>query len=100
MKLSWDRFNTINSTEKTGDKTIEVDLTKRMPKSPATRAINNQQLLSGHMRIDLLKPLTKGNLLLLKGDRNTGKTKLAFSIISNFLENSGPDAKVVYVGMS
>jgi len=41
MKLSWDRFNTINSTEKTGDKTIEVDLTKRMPKSPATRAINN-----------------------------------------------------------
>jgi F0F1-type ATP synthase alpha subunit len=52
------------------------------------------------MRIDLLKPLTKGNLILFKGDRNIGKTSLAISIIKNFLEKSGPDAKVVYVGMS
>jgi F0F1-type ATP synthase alpha subunit len=71
-----------------------------MPKAPATRAINNEQLISGHMRIDLLKPLTKGNFILFKGDRNTGKTSLAISIIKNFLEKSGPDAKVVYVGMS
>ena len=59
-----------------------------MPKAPITRSVNNEQLLSGHMRIDLLKPMTKGNLVLFKGDRNTGKTSLAFSIIKNFLTNA------------
>jgi hypothetical protein len=39
IKLSWEKFNTINS-ESTGN-TVEVDLSKRMPKAPATRAINN-----------------------------------------------------------
>jgi F0F1-type ATP synthase alpha subunit len=52
------------------------------------------------MRIDLLKPMTKGNLVLLKGDRNTGKTNMAFSVIKNFLEKSDPEAKAIYVGMS
>jgi len=56
--------------------------------------------MSGHMRIDLLKPMTKGNFILFKGDRNTGKTSLAFSVVKNFLEKSGPDAKAIYVGMS
>jgi hypothetical protein len=72
MNLSWDKFNTINSVCH-GNK-IEIDVSQRMPKAPATRAINNEQLISGHMRIDLLKPLTKGNFILFKGDRNTGKT--------------------------
>ena len=72
-----------------------------MPKAPTTRAINNEQLISGHMRIDLLKPMTKGNLVIFKGERNTGKTSLAFSIIKNFLANSAdPEAKAIYVGMS
>jgi len=53
------------------------------------------------MRIDLLKPMTKGNLVLLKGERNTGKTSLAFSIIKNFLANTrNNEAKAIYVGMS
>jgi KaiC/GvpD/RAD55 family RecA-like ATPase len=47
----------------------------------------------------MLRPLTKGNLILLKGERNTGKTTLATSIISNFLKESSEN-KVVYVGMS
>ena len=72
-----------------------------MPKAPTTRAINNEQLISGHMRIDLLKPMTKGNLVIFKGERNTGKTSLAFSIIKNFLANSADtEAKAIYVGMS
>lgn len=71
-----------------------------MPKAPATRAVNNEQLISGHMRIDLLRPLTKGNLILFKGDRNTGKTTLAFSIIKQFLDKSEKGAKAIYVGMS
>lgn len=53
------------------------------------------------MRIDLIKPMTKGNLILFKGERNTGKTNLAFSIIKEFLANANnSDAKAIYVGMS
>jgi molybdopterin-guanine dinucleotide biosynthesis protein len=47
--------------------------------------------------------MTKGNLIMLKGKRNTGKTNLTASIISNFLkENQSSEikGKVVYVGMS
>ena len=51
------------------------------------------------MRVDLLRPLTKGNLILLKGERNTGKTQVAADIISNFIAE-GADNRVVYVGMS
>ena len=51
------------------------------------------------MRIDLLRPLTKGNLVMLKGERNTGKTQLAADIISNFISENANN-KVVYVGMS
>jgi len=43
--------------------------------------------------------LTKGNLILLKGERNTGKTQVAADIISNFIAE-GADNRVVYVGMS
>ena len=72
-----------------------------MPKAPTTRAVNQEQLFSGHMRIDLLKPMTKGNLVLFKGERNTGKTSLAFSIIKNFLANTrNNEGKAIYVGMS
>lgn len=61
--------------------------------------------MSGHLRIDLLKPMTKGNLIMLKGERNTGKTSVALSMIKQFLkENSSSQSKVqqkvVYVGMS
>jgi len=51
------------------------------------------------MRIDLLRPLTKGNLVMLKGERNTGKTLLAADIISNFISEN-PSNKAVYVGMN
>ena len=47
----------------------------------------------------MLRPLTKGNLIVLKGERNTGKSSLAVSIIKNFLKESNSH-KVVYVGMS
>lgn len=69
-----------------------------MPKASIMRELNSEQLISGHLRIDMLRPLTKGNLIMLKGDRNTGKTSLAVSIIQNYLKEQ--QGKVVYVGMS
>ena len=47
----------------------------------------------------MLRPLTKGNLIMLKGERNTGKTSLAVNIIKNYLQEVG-SGKAVYVGMS
>jgi F0F1-type ATP synthase alpha subunit len=47
----------------------------------------------------MLRPLTKGNLIMLKGERNTGKTSLAVNIIKNYLQEAGA-GKAVYVGMS
>lgn len=46
----------------------------------------------------MLRPMTKGNLILLKGERNTGKTSLAVSTIKSFLAE--PGTKAVYIGMS
>lgn len=43
--------------------------------------------------------MAKGNTILFKGERNTGKTSLAVDVIEKFLEES-PEHKVVYVGMS
>jgi len=43
--------------------------------------------------------MAKGNTIMLKGERNTGKTSLAIDVIEKFLEES-PEHKVVYVGMS
>lgn len=51
------------------------------------------------MRIDLLRPMTKGNLIVMKGERNTGKTQVAVDTIKQFLSES-PENKCVYVGMS
>lgn len=56
-------------------------MTSRMPSPSVFRNLNTEQLISGHLRIDLLKPMTKGNLIMLKGKRNTGKTNLTASII-------------------
>jgi F0F1-type ATP synthase alpha subunit len=76
-----------------------VDLTSRMPKTPLIRELNSEQLLSGHIRIDLLQPMTKGNFILMKGNRSVGKTTMTESIIKKFLAEDS-ESKVVYVGMS
>lgn len=43
--------------------------------------------------------MTKGNLIVLKGHRNTGKTQFAASVIKNFVAEN-PTHKAVYVGMT
>lgn len=44
--------------------------------------------------------MTKGNLIVLKGHRNTGKTQFAASVIKNFVTENPGHNKAVYVGMS
>ena len=95
INLEWGQFNTV-SNKQTSD--FSVDVTQRMPKAPIIREQNHEQLISGHLRIDMLRPMTKGNLIMLKGERNTGKTSLAMNIIQNYLKEG--QGKVVYVGMS
>ena len=53
-----------------------------MPKTSIDLNVNKEQLLSCHLRIDLLRPMIKGNLIISKGSRNVGKTSICTSIIS------------------
>lgn len=95
-KFSWGKFQTIAGTDAGS---FEVDLTSKMPKPALIRDLNREQLLSGHLRVDLLQPMTKGNVVLFKGSRNVGKTSLATSAIRQFLAEDS-NARVVYVSMS
>jgi|688.fasta_scaffold320736_1 serine kinase of HPr protein (carbohydrate metabolism regulator) len=37
------------------------------------------------MRIDLGRPMAKGNLILMKGNRNQGKSTVALSTVKQFV---------------
>jgi len=49
------------------------------------------------MRIDMGSSMTRGNLIVFKGERKTGKTALALATATEFLKE--PNTKVVYIGM-
>lgn len=51
------------------------------------------------MRLDLGRPMAKGNFILFKGEPNVGKTGLAQDAIKQFLLES-PDHKAIYVGLN
>lgn len=51
------------------------------------------------MRIDLCRPMAKGNLIVLKGKRNQGKSTLACSAIKQFVADS-PQNHAIFVGMN
>ena len=51
------------------------------------------------MRVDLGNSMTKGNMIMLKGPSNSGKTTFAFSTIDAFLKED-PSHKAVYVGLT
>lgn len=70
-----------------------------MPKAPFARRLNSEQLFSGHLRIDLVQPMTKGNVILMEGNRRTGKSTVAEGIIRQYLAEN-PEHKAVYVSMS
>jgi F0F1-type ATP synthase alpha subunit len=78
----------------------DIDMTKSLPKTSAVaRTLVRTQLPTGHMRLDLAQPLTQGNFILFKGERNLGKTRLAVSTISQFLQKD-PSNRAIYVGLS
>jgi F0F1-type ATP synthase alpha subunit len=68
-------------------------------KAEVIRELNSEQLLSGHMRIDLVRPLTRGNFILFKGERSTGKTQVAVDVIKQFLSEDESN-RAVYVSLS
>lgn len=51
------------------------------------------------MRIDIANPLTQGNVIIFKGERNLGKTRTAFSVIEQFAKES-KNNRAIYVGLS
>ena len=51
------------------------------------------------MRVDLGNPMTKGNLIMLKGPSNSGKTRFAFQTIDAFLKEDASH-RAVYVGLT
>jgi F0F1-type ATP synthase alpha subunit len=52
-----------------------------MKKVSPHRKLVTQQLYSGNMRIDLGRPMAKGNFIVFKGNRNQGKSTVALSAI-------------------
>jgi len=44
-----------------------IDLQKSLPRANPHRKLVHEQLYSGHMRVDLCRPMAKGNLIVLKG---------------------------------
>jgi F0F1-type ATP synthase alpha subunit len=58
-----------------------------------------KQLFTGHARLDLAQPLSQGNFIIFKGERNLGKTSLAINTISQFLLENGNN-RAIYVGLS
>ena len=52
------------------------------------------------MRLDLARPLTKGNVIMLKGEKSTGKTHVAINAIRNFVQEDPEHNHAIYVGLS
>ena len=100
VSLEWGNANNTfqGPKHKSNNDAVELDLTSRLPKTSLKRKLNDKQLLTGHMRLDLLNPLTKGNLVLVKGKRSVGKTELTKNVIQTFLKTD-PNAKAIYVSM-
>ena len=63
------------------------------------RKIISEQLYSGHMRLDLGRPMAKGNFIVFKGPSKRGKTTLAQNTIKQFLEES-EEHRAIYIGLT
>jgi F0F1-type ATP synthase alpha subunit len=63
------------------------------------RSLVTKQLFTGHTRLDLAQPLSQGNVIMFKGERNLGKTRLAVNTINQFLQENDSN-RAIYVGLS
>ena len=76
---------------------IEINDLK-LQKTPLKRNLVSNQLYTGHLRLDMVSPLSRGNFIVLKGDkRASGKNLVVTGAINEFLKES-EDNRVVYVG--
>ena len=68
------------------DAHYEVDISHTLQKTKMVdRSLVTKQLFTGHTRLDLAQPLSQGNVIMFKGERNLGKTRLAVNTINQFL---------------
>ena len=77
----------------------EIDLASRMPMASFKRDLISEQLFSGHMRLDLGRPMAKGNFIVFKGPSQKGKTTVAYSTIKSFLQES-KEHRAIYIGLT
>jgi F0F1-type ATP synthase alpha subunit len=63
------------------------------------RSLVTKQLFTGHTRLDLAQPLSQGNVIMFKGERNLGKTRLAVNTINQFLQENDSN-RAIYVDLS
>ncbi len=83
-----------------GTEAIDLDMSLlKSVKAPYLRQTIDKQLLTGHVRIDLLQPLAQCNMTMIKGEPNSGKSAIAHATIEQFLTES-EDNWVVHVTLS
>lgn len=72
----------------------------KLDKVPYKRQMIKEQLYTGHLRVDMGRPIAKGNFVVMKGDkRASGKHLVAEGAVNHFLaENS--NNRAVYVGLT
>ena len=67
----------------------DIDLNLKLEKAPLKRRLVSEQLYSGQMRIDMGQPMTKGNLIVFKGDkRASGKSIVVENAAKSFIAES------------
>jgi F0F1-type ATP synthase alpha subunit len=79
---------------------LNVDLSARLPRAAYRRSLVDKQLMTGHMRLDLARPLTQGNLIVFKGERATGKSHLAMQTVKQFINEDRQRNHAIYVGLN
>ena len=104
VKLGFGGVQTVlhgNHTISDAKDSYEVDLNcLRFDRPTWRRKIVEDQLYTGHLRIDMADPLTQGNFIVLKGDkRASGKHLVIEGAISNFLQDDESN-RLVYASLS
>ena len=52
------------------------------------------------MRLDLTRPLTRGNTIMFKGARSTGKTHVAMNAIKQFVKEDLAHNHAIYISVN
>ena len=96
------KFGSVNYLlgDQSGSANYEVDISQSLNKTKMVdRSLITKQLFTGHTRLDLAQPLSQGNVIMFKGERNLGKTRLAVNTINQFLQENDSN-RAIYVGLS